>query len=340
MAARKRPAREYADTPASHHADENEETRERAHRAVRLVDCLDEHPLRAPRAAEATGVEISSASATRLSAETASASDAVPSEGTPRLPSPDGDDGGVGRAVPAPPVGDGCHRPEGAYAIRAIHPTGDGDTVTVVLSVPASEGELCADGRGEAPPKSFKKVKVHLTVEQYADRRLCVGSISPETAAELMEAGNLCDAIRRGMNLLQYGDRSERRLAYQLAAKGFERSVAEAAAAYLNERGYIREDTTALRRVEQNLQKGWGPRRIREDLRAQGFTAEAVEDAMELLADVDFVEQCAAVIRKKYRTLPRERVDRQKAIAALMRLGYDTDTAREALRRVLREERP
>ena len=49
---------------------------------------------------------------------------------------------------------------------------------------------------------------------------------------------------------------------------------------------YIREDDTATLRAEQDLRKGWGERRIREDLIAHGFTREAVEEAMEALAEL------------------------------------------------------
>ena len=89
-------------------------------------------------------------------------------------------------------------------------------------------------------------------------------------------------------------------------------------------------------KARQNLKKGWGPRRIREDLRAKGFGADALEEAMESLAEVDFAHNCADVIRKKYgetsAELPTDRGERQKMTAALMRLGYDPDHIRDALR--------
>ena len=56
--------------------------------------------------------------------------------------------------------------------------------------------------------------------------------------------------------------------------------MASAAAEYLTRKGYIHEDDTARVRVRQNLKKGWGPRRIREDLRAKGFGTDALEEAM------------------------------------------------------------
>ena len=229
-------------------------------------------------------------------------------------------------------------------AILSVTPAGEGETVAVVLSVPPSEADMDAlesDGR---PGSRSKRVKLHLLVEQYADLQAegCtfhVGEITEQWAEELIEAGKLCAAIKRGMWLLQYGDRSARRLTAQLTAKGTDRETAATATAYLVRKGYIREDDTARLRAEQSLRKGWGPRRIREDLRARGFTSEAVEEAMETLSKVDFSEKCADIIRKKYREIPEDRADLRKMTASLMRLGYDSDHIREAMRSCLREPR-
>ena len=213
---------------------------------------------------------------------------------------------------------------DGVYVL-SVTPEGEGETVAVVLSAPNAE-----TGKPD-------RLKLHLLVEQYADLGVKVGELTPEQADILMEAGALCAAIRRGMGLLQYGDRSVRRLAYKLTAKGVDRETAAAAAAYLAEKGYIREDDTARLRAEQSLRKGWGLRRICEDLRAQGFPSDVIDEVAEGLSEVDFTENCAAVIRKKYGEIPEDRAGRQKLMAAMMRLGYDSDEIREAMRRILRD---
>ena len=174
-------------------------------------------------------------------------------------------------------------------------------------------------------------------MEQYAELGVKIGEITPEEADTLLDAGRLCGAIRRGISLLGYGDQSARRLAYKLTAKGVDRDTAARATAYLAEKGYIREDDTATLRAEQDLRKGWGERRIREDLMTHGFTREAVEEAMESLSDTNWVENCATAIRKKYGEIPEDKGERQKLMAAMMRLGYDTDTVREAMREILRK---
>lgn len=215
--------------------------------------------------------------------------------------------------------------PPDTRAVLSVTPAGEGETVTVVLALPDPEG------------KKAQRVSFHLLVEQYAELGVKTGEITPEYAETLLDAGKLCGAIRRGISMLGYGDQSARRLAYKLTVKGVDRETAARAAAYLTEKGYIREDDTATLRAEQGIRKGWGERRIREDLIAHGFTREAVEEAMEDISDTDWEENCAEAIRKKYGEIPEDRGERQKLIASMMRLGYDADTVKEAMRIILRE---
>ena len=215
--------------------------------------------------------------------------------------------------------------PPDTCAVLSVTPAGEGETVNVVLAMPAETGEK---------PLRFSFL---LLVEQYADLGVQVGEVTPERAEALLEAGRLCGAIRRGIAMLGYADQSARRLAYKLTAKGVDRETAAAAVAYLAAKGYIHEDSTAALRAEQGLRKGWGERRIREDLCAHGFSRETVEEAMESLSDVDWAEACAAVLRKRYGEIPRDRGELQKLMAAMMRMGYDSDTVRSAMREILKE---
>lgn len=240
------------------------------------------------------------------------------------------------RTVAPPPPSEPPAAPDG-YTVLSVTPEGEGETVAVVLSTPAFEVGRITGGKDSPESAEPVRLKLHLLVEQYTDLKPTVGEITPEQAEALTEAGRLCAAIRRGMSLLGYGDPSARRLAYKLTVKGVDRETASAAVAYLVDKGYIREDNAATLRAEQSFRKGWGPRRIREDLRAQGFSAETAEEAMASLLEVDWVEACAEVIRKKYGEIPEDRGARQKLIATVMRLGYDTDTVREAMRVILRE---
>lgn len=234
------------------------------------------------------------------------------------------------------------HEPElplvSDFAVTRIRADAEGTVLTVTLEGSTADGTRL---RREIP----------VTVEQYAALSLRQGALTPEQGRALMQAGDLCLAVRKGMELLGYGDMSARRMVYKLTARGVTRETAGEAAAWLQAHGLLREDDAALRRAAQDARKLWGPRRILQDLRAQGYSAEAASAALDALtgADldpdeplpsdaVDFLINCETAIRKKFGGVPEERDERRKMTAALIRLGYDTDVIREASENVMREE--
>ena len=203
---------------------------------------------------------------------------------------------------------------EGTPLITHVTPMDGGEWVSVTVKIGKER-------------KHFR-----LLTEQYAALRPVVGVVPPEMLEDLETAEKLCDAIRKGAELLGYGAVSKRRLTQKLTARGFDCDTAEAAVSYLCERGLLPEEDDAVRFAEQGVRKLWGPRRIRDDLFARGFPSEAISIAMDHLEDVDFVENCGRVIVKKYGGIPKDRGEIKKMIAALMRLGYTSDQIREAMR--------
>lgn len=176
---------------------------------------------------------------------------------------------------------------------------------------------------------------IRLLPGQYATLKPLIGAVTMEMAEALLEAGHISRAIQKGMELLGYGAMSRRRLISKLTARGIDRACAEGAVDYLASEGYLSEDDAAMRFAEQGARKLWGPRRIREDLFARGFTSDVVVQVMEDLETVDFVESCATVIAKKYGKIPTDPAARRKMMAALMRLGYTSEQIREAMKRDL-----
>ena len=226
--------------------------------------------------------------------------------------------------------------------IISVHPEGSGEWMAVELYIPLEESHLLVssdavtcDGDGESC-----RVIFHLTIQQYTALRPKTGAVSFEGATSLLEAGRLSEALRMGMEHLSRSSLSQKGLGDKLTAKGVSRDIAFQAAACLAEEGMIREEDTALLRVEQGLRKGWGPRRIREDLRAKGFASDSIGAAMSTLRDVDHVKRLVAVIRKKYGGIPADRRERDKMVAALLRLGYGMDTVRHAMERLGDFDRP
>ena len=219
---------------------------------------------------------------------------------------------------------------------------------TVITGIePALSGEyLLVTLEGNTAGGQRLRQRIPLTAGQYAGMGLSVGPVPAEEAARLTEAGQLCRAIRKGMELLGYGDLSVRRMVWKLTVRGADRETAAGAAAYLKEKGFLREESAAERRAEQGARKLWGPRRIRQDLMGQGYEEAAVQAAMEALSDpenpeaTDYIANCAILIRKKYGQVPADRQERQRMIAGLTRLGYTYEQIREAARMVSEGDEP
>ena len=217
------------------------------------------------------------------------------------------------------------------WAVTDILPEGEGETVQVTL-----------EGHGDGGERITARIR--LLTEQYSALSVRPGSIDSQDAERLIHAGRLCAAVKKGMELLGYGDMSEHRLTVKLTARGVSRPVASEAAAYLREKGLLREEDAAYRRAEQGLRKLWGPRRILDDLRAQGYPADTAESAVEALSDpddpdaADYILNCAALIRRKYRGVPDDREERRKMTGALVRLGYSPEQVREAALMILHED--
>ncbi len=204
-----------------------------------------------------------------------------------------------------------------------ITPVRGGSALSVALTVAAG---------GETESRA-----VTIAAEDYSEMRFlhpydkAAGrAITPEQVDALDEAAERFSAIERGLSLLSYGDATEAGLTRKLRERGFAADTAAAAAAALAARGYIDETAQADRFLRAELRKGHGRARILAAAREKRFGDAAIAHLRAALDEVDFVAICAAVIEKKYGELPTDPNARQKAAAALMRLGFSWGEIRSA----------
>lgn len=203
--------------------------------------------------------------------------------------------------------------------ITALRGTDNGAAMLVAVSMEAEGGAL-------RETRSFR-----ILPEQYRALRLRRGEIDRETVDALEEASRLCEAVRRGMSLLGCGMQSARALRQKLCARGFDAALAAEAVAYLRACGLLDECADAQRVVAQCRRKHWGARRILACLFEKGYPEATVREVQAQLEGEDFVSDCIALIRARWRTLPQTREEQQKLTAALMRYGYATGEIRRAL---------
>ena len=170
-----------------------------------------------------------------------------------------------------------------------------------------------------------------ITTEQYCEFNLTRGPISEETYEKIEEAAELCRALRSGESLLSYGANSVQALTRKLVGKGYQRAVASAAAERLAGYGLIDEKRDMQREVEKCLRKLWGSKRISSHLWGKGYAAETMQGLSALLEDIDFAENCAALIKKHYGEVPTDTNEHRRMIASLSRYGYSIGEIREAI---------
>ena len=159
-----------------------------------------------------------------------------------------------------------------------------------------------------------------------------VFEIDRATCDAVLRCMKLNAAIKKGTALLGFSRNTKKSLKQKLVAKGYPADIAEEAASYLADRGYISEHSDA-ELLAQSLatRKLYGKNRIKKELFSKGFEAEAIRDAMEAL-DVDFAEICAKRIKNMGGiALFEEKESRSKMMASLLRYGFSYDDVREAL---------
>lgn len=206
--------------------------------------------------------------------------------------------------------------------ITSVNATGNG--AEMVLTVQISDGE----GRSE-------KRRLLLFTEQYFELGLSRGAIlSEEQLDEMERLSGTCVAVRKGSDLLSYSPSSKRRLVSRLRAKGIDRESAENAAERLEELGAINENADVERAVRGYLNKLWGRSRIRKELAAKGYSEKYVIEHLSQIDEDALIDNCIALIKKKYRAVPTTPDEKKKMIAALVRYGYTYPEIKQAINRI------
>jgi regulatory protein len=138
---------------------------------------------------------------------------------------------------------------------------------------------------------------------------------------------------------LQALGRKERTVAEMgswLRARGVGEEDAEEVVDRLVSTGALDDVRFALRYAEDKRElKRWGCERIRAALLDRGISAEDVESALSDGGGEQEVERAVTLLRERGATLANA-LERQKALGLLVRRGYESEVAYEAVRRVRR----
>ena len=142
------------------------------------------------------------------------------------------------------------------------------------------------------------------------------------------------EARKRALSLVEKRDYSRKMLIDKLTEKGASDEDAADVADWLCSVGVIDDQRYAGLVVRHYARKGYGPRRIREELFRRGIDRELWADSLEELPDTD--ETITRLLSGKLRG-STDRGDMERARNYLLRRGYSREEVRAALEHYLSE---
>ncbi|MHB8692390.1 MAG: regulatory protein RecX [Solirubrobacteraceae bacterium] len=142
-------------------------------------------------------------------------------------------------------------------------------------------------------------------------------------------------ALQLAYSYLNRRDRTAAELCAYLAAREFAEAEVEAAISELVELGYV-DDARYARLFAQDKRtlEEWGEERIRRSLRERGVGQELVEAALRETAEADGADELTralSLLRRRFPEPPADRRERDRALGVMIRKGFDSELALDAL---------
>ena len=190
--------------------------------------------------------------------------------------------------------------------------------------------------------KEGKANKIHIYVDEeyratvdsdywYSEKYRNYKEINDEELTELLDAVSFRRAYNKGLDLLSRRPHGTKELIKKLCEKGHEKESAEKACDRLLELGLLNDEEFArILANELYERKGYGVKRIKQELAFRGIDREIAENAIESL-DIDTQTRIILVIEKKYKGKIYDEKGRKRAIDGLLRLGYSYSDIKSAL---------
>ena len=155
--------------------------------------------------------------------------------------------------------------------------------------------------------------------------------LTEKKLAELREACEYWAVRRKAAALIAQRAMSAGELRRKLCQKGADPQLAERAAAWLTELGAVDEMAYAAMVVRHYAAKGYGRRRVEQELRRHELPRETWEEALKELPDSR--EQLDALVRRRLSGGPPDRAGLKKLADSLLRRGYGWEEVRAAIAR-------
>lgn len=146
------------------------------------------------------------------------------------------------------------------------------------------------------------------------------------------DKGPPADAYGRGLGLLGRREHSAREIKAKLSRKGHDKADIASALGRLRDRSYQSDDRFGISIARTRVAQGYGPARIRAELRSHGLADAAITTAI-AAADADWPKLAAAQLKRRFGAKPAvDREERGRRAQFLLRRGFDPATVRAATR--------
>jgi regulatory protein len=132
---------------------------------------------------------------------------------------------------------------------------------------------------------------------------------------------------------LNHRDRTEAEMRRHLRAKGVDAGDVEVAIGTLTANGHLNDDRFARMFADDKRElEQWGEDRIRQRLLARGVSPEVVDSTLATSGPETELDRALGLLRRRFPKPPCDRRERDRALGVLMRKGYDSELALDALR--------
>ncbi len=140
------------------------------------------------------------------------------------------------------------------------------------------------------------------------------------------------DAYDKGLGLLSRREHSARELKTKLARKGHASDDITSAIGRLRDKTYQSDDRFGISIARTRAAQGYGPARIRAELKSHGLADAAIIAAI-AAADADWATLAARQLKRRFGSkVAADRDERARRAQFLLRRGFDPATVRAATR--------
>ena len=173
---------------------------------------------------------------------------------------------------------------------------------------------------------------LRVTEEELLHFRLRTGmDLDEETMEALGASARTSSARAAAASIIGGRALSKKELTRRLVKKGTEETDAQAAADWLEDIGAVDDAGYAAALVRHYGGKGYGPARVREELRRRGVDRELWDEALEEMPEA--AEILDTLIRKKCRGELSDPKEKKRVSDALMRRGFGWSDVKAAMGR-------